>query len=87
MEMVLNNGFFEIPLDEMLEIDAGGLLDWAAAIGGVYSAAVGVVSFIGTTTLACAGTCAAIAASPVVAGSAAIVGVSTAGYGIYCLVR
>ena len=81
----LRNGFCEMTQDELRVIDAGGLLSWAAAIGGVYSAVIGVIGYLGTTSLACAATCAAIAGAPIVAGSAAIVGIITAAYGIYCL--
>ena len=87
MEIVLNYGFCELSQMEMELIDAGGLLDWAAAVGGIYGAAVSVMGYLGTTTLACAGTCAAIAGAPVVAGTAAVSGVLGAGYGVYCLFR
>lgn len=85
MEMVLDNGFYEMSLYEILAIDAGGLLDVAAAVGGAYGAGVSVIGFLGTTSLACAGTCAAIVASPVVAGTAVVAGVFGAGYSLYCL--
>lgn len=85
MEMVLNNGFCDLSQMELELIEAGGLLDWAAAAGGVYGAAVSVLGYLGTTSLACAGTCAAIAGAPIVAGTAAVAGVLGAGYAIYCL--
>lgn len=88
MEMVVNNGFQEMTFDEAIIIDAGGkLLDGAMAVSGIYSAAVGVAGYLGTTSLACAGACAAVAGAPVVAGTAAICGIVAAGYGVYTFLK
>ncbi len=89
MEMTLNMGAFgALDQQELFAVDGGAkLLDVGMGVAGVYSAGVGVVGFLGTTSLACAGTCAAIAAAPVVACTAAICGVASAAYGIYCIFK
>ena len=89
MELTMTNsfGFFELNENEMMMVDGGSALDWGMAAAGVYGAAVGVIAVVGMTTAACAATCAAIAATPAVAVTAAICGVATAGYGIYCSIK
>lgn len=84
--MTLNMGSFAaLSSEEMLVVDGGGILDWAMGAAGLYSGAVGVIGALGTTKLACAATCAAIAGAPVVAWTAAACGVATAIYGVYCI--
>lgn len=86
MEMVMSNDFAALSAFEMEFVDGGvSGLDVGMGIAGVYSGAIGVCGYLGTTTLACAGTCAAIAGAPVVAATAAICGVATAIYGVYCI--
>lgn len=84
MEMMLNNNsFVELCLDEVEVINGGATVaDYAAAIGGVYSAVVscGSLGWLGATA-------ATVCSAPLVAGSAAVVGVLCAGYGIYTLFK
>ncbi|WP_054742625.1 hypothetical protein [Cellulosilyticum ruminicola] len=80
---ISNSIFCELNDLEMLMIDGGAnIADYAAAVGGVYSAAVsvGAMGWVGATA-------AAVCTAPVVAGSAAVVGVLCAGYGVYCLFK
>ena len=87
MDMVLSKEFVELSMLDSLYVEGGGkLLDGAMAAAGVYGAGVSVLGAIGTTSLSCAATCAAIASTPVVATTAAVCGVIAAGYGIYTLV-
>ena len=87
MEMALNMGAFEaLDQQEMFAVDGGmNGLEIGISVSGIYAGVVGGMSILGTTTLACAATCAAIAATPVVAITAGICGVVAAGYGIYSL--
>lgn len=87
MELCLMMDFCDLSENELELIDAGGLLDWAAAVGGVYSTAVGVLTVVGQSTVACAATCAAIASAPVVATTAVVAGVACTGYSIYCAIN
>lgn len=82
MELTLRNGFCELTMDEMQIVDggvSGG--DVAIAIGGVYTAVVGVGATWGT------GVVLAVCTNPIVAGSAAVVGVACGIYGVYTCLR
>lgn len=89
MEMTMNMiTLAPMSFDEMMAVDGGvSGLDIGMAIAGVYSAAISVCGYLGTTSLACAGVCAAVAGAPVVAATTAICGVVAAAYGVYTLVK
>lgn len=79
MEMTLNANFLAIENDS-LELINGGALTWAtlaSALGGLYSALVGMgaIGWLGTTAVG-------ICTAPLVAGTATVIGIACAIYGI-----
>lgn len=84
MDLTLNSNFIDLDLTclEIVNGGSGNVADFASMAGGVYTAVIGLGSagYLGAGAVA-------VCSAPVVAGSAAVLGVVCAGYGVYAYFR